>query len=204
MPGQTTTLHLPYPVPGDTVDVPRDVAALANAIDPLGVVPIGAMLMWPTAVAPGGWLLMQGQKVAAATYPALAAMFGQDGSGNVTIPDMRDTFPVGAGATALGTTGGAASVALSTAQLPSHAHGGLTGFRDRNQSHSHAISGQWAILDVAQQATGTGPKAFAQSAITVDPTDPADHKHTITAEGGGGAHENRPPFRAVNFIIRAG
>jgi len=34
MPGSTSRLSLPYPVPGDTVDVPRDVQALANALDP--------------------------------------------------------------------------------------------------------------------------------------------------------------------------
>lgn len=31
--GQTAVLHLPYPLPDDTVDVPRDVQALASTID---------------------------------------------------------------------------------------------------------------------------------------------------------------------------
>src|SRR4051794_13713747 len=35
MPGTTTRLALPYPTPDDTVDVPRDVQALAQKLDPL-------------------------------------------------------------------------------------------------------------------------------------------------------------------------
>jgi hypothetical protein len=37
MPGSTPNLNLPYPIPGDTVDVPRDVQALAAALDPIVV-----------------------------------------------------------------------------------------------------------------------------------------------------------------------
>ena len=33
MPGSTPRLILPYPVPDDTVDVPRDVKALADKLD---------------------------------------------------------------------------------------------------------------------------------------------------------------------------
>ena len=94
MPGTTANLQLPYPTPDDTVDVPRDVKALADKIDPLGVVPIGSFMMWPTGVAPLNWLLMQGQQIDAAMYPALANVLGSS-AGKITIPDMRDVFPVG-------------------------------------------------------------------------------------------------------------
>ena len=33
--GSTPILHLPYPIPDDTVDVPRDIKALADRLDPL-------------------------------------------------------------------------------------------------------------------------------------------------------------------------
>jgi microcystin-dependent protein len=202
----TPKLSLPYPTPDDTVDVPRDVSALANAIDPLGVVPVGAMMLWGTAVAPAGWLLANGQQVDSATNPGLAALLGQT-AGKVTIPDMRDTFPVGAGPTmALGAVGGTSTVGLTLAQLPAHDHGGKTQLADRSLTHSHT-------LDTAGQGVSSGSGGgyngtmSPNSGVSVGATNAAatpDHQHVISAAGGGQAHENRPPFRALNFIMRAG
>jgi microcystin-dependent protein len=214
MPGTTPRLQLPYPTPDDTVDVPRDVKALADKLDPMGTVPVGYMGMWPTSVAPTGWLLMQGQQVDAATYPGLAALFGVN-AGLVTIPDMRDLFPVGAGANAVGATGGAASVGLVEANNGPHAHlfSGTTGARDRSQNHGHGAHAYGYSV-----AVGGGPSAYwalaaglpyeAPTSIAIDGADPADHYHPFSGgtdvRGSGVPHENRPPFRAVNFIIRAG
>lgn len=208
----TPILSLPYPQGGDTADVPRDVGALAMALDPLGHVPVGAAMVWMAANAPAGWLLMQGQLVSAATYPGLAALFGQVG-GNVTIPDMRDRFPVGAGATmALGSNGGAATVLLTANQSGkrSHSHGGATGARDRSQAHGH--TGVWRSSAAnAPYPTEATIQAGAPLGVSVnyasDTTDPPDHLHAISAEPAADAvdaHENRPPYRGVNFIIRAG
>lgn len=207
MPATTDKLALPYPLPDDTVDVPRDVKALADAIDPLGVVPVGAIHMWPVAAAPAGYLLMQGQQVPAATYPGLAALFGSAG-GNVTIPDWRDYFPIGAGENVVGATGGAKTVALTVAQMPSHNHGGLTGNSDRGLGHTHPspnASTPFAVTTNSPQ--GGGGSSFAAINGAVNDTGygaAPDHLHGITGQGGNAAHENRPPFRAVNFIIRAG
>lgn len=71
-----------------------------------GSVPAGVICMWSgsSAEIPAGWVLC-------------------DGSNNT--PDLRGRFVVGAGgAYDVGDTGGADSVALTTAQMPSHSHGG--------------------------------------------------------------------------------
>lgn len=70
---------------------------------------------------------------------------GQNGT-----PDMRGRVPVGAGGQyALGATGGADSVTLTTAQLPPHSHGGKAksgGLHGHSASsgnagsHSHSVS----------------------------------------------------------------
>jgi microcystin-dependent protein len=213
MPGSTPTLALPYPTPDDQVDVPRDVKALADAIDPLGVVPVGCMMMWLTAIAPGGWLIMIGQQVDSAAYPKLAALLGQAG-GLVTIPDMRDRFPAGSGPTlALNTTGGAASVALTDRQsgVRAHNHGGLTGGRDRSQAHAHFPTDQGGYFALYLAGGGlvyyNGAGEGRPGSTQTGGTDPADHLHPIGTEAAQNAldaHENRPPFRALNFIIRAG
>jgi microcystin-dependent protein len=214
MPGSTPTLALPYPTPDDQVDVPRDVKALADAIDPLGVVPVGCMMMWLTAIAPGGWLIMIGQQVDSAAYPKLAALLGQAG-GLVTIPDMRDRFPAGSGPTlALNTTGGAASVALTDRQsgVRAHNHGGATG-PPRPLSGSRSLADRWRRLfrAVSRGRSGlvyyNGAGEGRPGSTQTGGTDPADHLHPIGTEAAQNAldaHENRPPFRALNFIIRAG
>lgn len=209
----TPTLQLPYPEVTDSANVPRDIKALADAIDPLGVAPVGAMFMWPAASAPADvdgtgralWLMCNGQAVSAATYPKLAALLGQVG-GNVTLPDYRDTFPVGAGPTmALGSTGGASAVGLTVAQLPTHSHTGKTLGADRALVHSHLVHTAGTPVGAGGGASFTG---IAKNSGTVwgetqDGNAP-DHLHVIPAEGGGATHENRPPFRAINFIMRAG
>jgi microcystin-dependent protein len=248
----TPILQLPYPESQDSADVPRDIKALADKLDPLGTVPVGSMMIWPAASAPAGvtaegnplWLLMLGQVVLAASYPGLVPVLGAAG-GNITIPDMRDMFPQGAGAAALLTTGGASSVALADAQMPGHTHNvnGSTGPSDRSLAHGHNgytsygaehnhvaygagaggrlmhnqnwsqggvgfqpyIGGGATWLYYIDQVAAAG--GHSHTTVTTDGAAP-DHLHGFGvvsgAAGGGAAHENRPPFRAVNFIIRAG
>lgn len=196
----TPILQLPYPVDGDTASVPRDVKALADAIDPLGVVPVGALMLWPTIVAPAAWLLCDGHQVLAADFPKLAAVLGS-AAGQITLPDLRNRFPIGAGVAPPLATGGAATVALAVAEMPAHAHGGATAFRDRSQSHAHPIS---AVSQPGQSGAPGATYVVGGGVVsTTEAVDAPDHKHAIGAEGGGQAHENRPPFLVVSFIIRA-
>ena len=205
----TPNLALPY---YDEDDPPNGAAQqqdLAQTIDTTvgvgGVPPVGSMFMWPGAVAPTGYLLMQGQQVDGASYPGLATLLGQDAQGRVTIPDMRDRFPVGAGpSTALNSAGGLASVTLTIAQLPSHDHNAQTGLMSAANPHSHVFD-----LGAIQVQAGTGVfvaggvPAGTGTAFSTRTSD-INHRHGIGAQGGGQAHENRPPYRAINFIIRAG
>lgn len=87
----------------------------------------------------------------------------------------QDRFPVGAGLSyALGATGGAATVTLSVSQIPAHNHTVTYG-------NSLGASG---IVCAASNTLGTGSGAF------------------INNTGGGAAHENRPPYIAVNIWRR--
>lgn len=104
-------------------------------------------------------------------------------------PDLRGRFIVGAGgAYAEGATGGADSVTLTTAQIPSHSH-----------SHSHGETlhrgdegtGSYVVNPVAAR-TGSASGGFSQTNTDTN----------ATAAGGGGSHENRPAFKAVVFIMK--
>jgi microcystin-dependent protein len=215
--GSTPTLHLPYPIQDDNVDVPRDIKALADALDPLSVVPVGAMMMWPTGVAPVAWLLLNGAQVDQATYPLLAPILGAS-SGKITLPDMRGRFPVGPSASqVLGSSGGAERVGLTSGQsgIPGDVK---TGLRDRAQTHIHGNT--LASAGVTNGAPGSAGKAdwgvptigyygnqvlnvwnaFIGFALSADVP---DHQHYTIATDAPETHENRPPYVTVNFIIRA-
>jgi microcystin-dependent protein len=184
----TPVLGLPYPVDGNTADVPRDMKALAEKLDGLGGVPVGVLMIWTGAVAPSGWLLCQGQTVLASSYPGLASVLGSAG-GNVTLPNLSDRVPLGAsGSRPLKSTGGAATVALTAAQtaIRNHVHG--------SSGSGLSFLGQ-ASLGIIGWLAGPGSQGVSGFSTTGNPTG---------GEVNGAAHENLPPYLAVNYIIRAG
>lgn len=103
------------------------------------LVPQGAILMWSGSVGtiPSGWALCNGSSYSLA-----------DGSGSVTVPDLRDKFIVGAGTTyAVSATGGAvsntpsitmtnAAVVLDATMIPAHTHVATV----TDPGHSHTVS----------------------------------------------------------------
>jgi microcystin-dependent protein len=93
-------------------------------------------------------------------------------------------------------TGGAKTVALTVADLPSHAHPGSTGATTLSPNpHSH-------LYDVINTQAGTGvarprpelPGVGSQTYGTRDTSLAASTTVTVAAEGGGGAHANLPPY----------
>jgi microcystin-dependent protein len=179
----------------------------------MGMVPVGAMMMWPTSTAPAGWAMCNGAQVDAATYPQLATLLGQSG-GKVTLPNLGGRVPLGVGSGhTLGQTGGAETVALSTAQMPAHAHG------INDPGHAHAMNGESAGgatlvghggnylvgsaggVGVGGNMIQVGGDAGFWSAIGVLG---AATNVSVQNNGSSAAHENLPPFVVVNYIIRMG
>jgi microcystin-dependent protein len=99
--------------------------------------------------------------------------------GNSGTPNLRDRFIVGAGsAYSPGNTGGADSVTLTTNQIPAHNHTTtIDGFRVANAA---------AAGGVPSSVTGGNANAIFSMSNT----------------GGSQAHENRPPYYALAFIMR--
>lgn len=98
-------------------------------------------------------------------------------------PDLRDRFIVGAGNSySLKDTGGANTVSLTADQNGPHSHSGTT-------SSSQQILVHGGNLDLL----GNGEAAKWG---TVDIT------LTTGSSGKGAAHENRPPYYALYFIMK--
>lgn len=159
--------------------------------------PIGTILAYAGSTPPPGWLAANGQAISRTTYAKLFAATGTGygvGNGTTTfnVPNLENRFPLGAGSSFFQTTtGGAATVALSTGNLPAHDHGSGGG-------HSHAL----ADINAAFVTSGGGVGALVSSPGNnwVTTTNGA---HTHTSVGSGTAHENMPPYLAILYIIRA-
>lgn len=92
-------------------------------------------------------------------------------------PDLRDKFIVGSGsAYAIGDTGGADSVTLTLSQIPSHRH---------------------AYKQITSESRYPGTSSAKSYAVVGSSSNYTEYN------GGGEAHENRPPYYALAYIMKA-
>ena len=143
-----------------------------------------------------------------------------------TWEQIKDRFLLSAGDSyAVGTTGGAATHTLTTAQMPSHTH-----TTDSQGAHTHTrgtmnITGAWKTQYNIAQDNGSGSEGaivtpystgqglFGGSYATADwgygfkldasknwtgaTSSNGAHTHTAQATGSGQAHNNMPPYLTV-------
>ena len=104
--------------------------------------------MFGGATPPANWLICDGSSLATTgTYAALFAILGYafGGSGaNFNLPNLKDTFPIGASATrALGVYGGEITHTLTAAELAAHTHTATQaahGHAATQAAHAHVIA----------------------------------------------------------------
>lgn len=121
--------------PGDIVTAAQlNEQVRDNLLDLRMQMPVGVVLPFAGTTAPPGWALCEGQAVSRTTHAALFAAVGVtygagDGVTTFDLPDLRGRVPVGASGTdiagdaprsarALGASGGAEEVVLTTDQIP--------------------------------------------------------------------------------------
>lgn len=160
-----------WTVPPDSVT--RDM--LRTTVRPL----IGQIVEFAGSSPPPGWLLCNGQNVSRSVY---ALLFGQigvqfgagDGSTTFGVPDLRDRFIVGAGATyALGQLGGSTSFGgLAHTHPGSHSHGAGT------IAISHTHSGAPHTHPGTHSHTA-GSLVFSHNHAGAPHTHPGSHSHDV-------------------------
>lgn len=141
-----------------------------------GVVPKGGIIFWSGTSIPDGWAFCDG-----GTYNGMAT------------PDLRSRFIVGAnkysnntaianssaGSYKITDTGGANSVSITVGQLPAHSHT----IDDFSKSINHQTDADGG---------GDGHDGWSRQ----------NYEDTTSGGGSGDAHENRPPYYALAFIMR--
>ena len=144
----------------------------------LYLVPSGFIGMWSGSDVPDGWYLCDGT--------------------NGT-PDLRNRFIVGAGSTYnIGDTGGSESVVLTENQMPTHTHETKMLSHD---SHYWNTSGTHDILSTHGHTEDAGLGIAKRSSSYLETK--YDFTIETTSTGSGIAHENRPPYYALAFIMKA-
>lgn len=184
-------------------------AAIAAIPAPAPGAPVGAMLAWPFASEPSGWIFADGRTLTGATpYTALRTALinasfphGQDGSGNPKIIDMRGAVPAGVdnmgtgaagrltGAT-LGALLGAETVTLTAAQIPAHTHTASTAAGGAHDHGAATASGgghtHTGNTDTAPNHTHTGGAGTGQPG-TIEASSGAT---SGASTGAAGAHSH--------------
>jgi microcystin-dependent protein len=172
-----------------------------------GINPIGTMTMFLGATEPANWLLCQGQSLLRADYPLLFAVlgttYGSADSTHFTLPDMRQKFPLGKGASGTGSTLGAT--------------GGVLDHHHHATSDSHASGGNMRAK--VGCATGRADVIAFQAGSATNPNTGGTENYTYGAVSAGGVWQNgayahwvdvvgftdnqNPPFVTINYIVRA-
>jgi len=193
--GTTTTTVLSA---NGSIDATGQGKILQNGLD---LIAPGTILMWNGTVNASGNPIVGG-------VPNTNWRICDGGSGT---PDLREQFIVGSGGNnasvpGAGYTstniGGENFHTLTVAEMAAHNHSGST---SSNGNHTHDVSsipnggeGYALVFNSSNEVykwANTG---------TVTSTSDGAHTHSLSINntGGGGAHENRPPYYALIYIIK--
>src|SRR6266536_4528152 len=195
-------------------------------------IPLGVALPYFGGAAPSSAFAFPfGQAISRTTYANLFVLFATtygagDGATTFNIPDLRGYLLGGrddmggvaasritvsgsgiSGAT-LGAAGGAETVTLATGQMPAHNHTLNDAGHDHavvDPAHSHGYNSP--LIAGVLSVTGGGATTMGGVAQTGGTTtgisiNPNTTGISINNTGGGGAHQNMPPTRICNFIMR--
>jgi phage-related tail fiber protein len=163
--------------------------------------PVSAVMYFPLAGAPSGWLKANGAKVSRTAYADLFAAIGTtygngDGFITFTLPDLRGEFLRGWD-DGRGIDGGRQLGTVQTDQNKLHSHDGSTGYAG---SHNHSYMDTDTVT--GGSGLGAGPDYnIRDRETTLSTSTDGAHTHAVTISQSGGA-EARPRNVALLACIK--
>jgi microcystin-dependent protein len=159
-------------------------------------IPAGILVPFAGSTAPDGWLLCDGSAVSRTTYSSLfaviAATYGAgDGSTTFGLPDLRGRMAVG-----LDNMGGTSADRVTNVQAD--AMGGADGeethilTEDEIAIHSHTLR------RITSGSSNDSGFEYSNPSSSYNSHD----NPSIEEAGGDQAHNNMPPYMAVNYLIK--
>lgn len=144
----------------------------------------GFVKMWSGRVdrIPEDYKLCNGDVVTTAQYPELAYSLGKETEQSFALPDLRKRFIVGydnaveSGYNSMWETGGVEKVTLTVDQMPAHVH----------------------KIEFVDEKWGDN----ANSRPFPNPAGSSGYSADTTSSGNSEAHENRPPYFVLAYVIK--
>lgn len=183
-------------IPALKAEIVRQQTEIATLTPP----PLGVVQIWAGAKVPANYELCDGRELKITDYPELYAALGtrfnrsydyngkqySTTSGYFRLPDLRGRFIVGYNVSdadygSYGKVGGEKKHILSVNELPAHSHG---------QNLWAGASDDWK---------GGGHHSWPNATSYHNSTTPFGKTDNT---GSGGAHENRPPYYTLAYIMR--
>lgn len=209
-------------------ELTSDVAALRAEIAALKAeaIPVGLIRMWTNTGLPTGWLVCDGSKYPIdGEYSGLYNIIGhsfdksfnegtnETSSSYFRVPDFRGVFPTGwddkgtvtdyndrviTDYNKIGNIGGEMKHDLTTDEMPNHSHNFKDyywlecGGKSTPSTNDFINSGSTKLSNSVDGSSGVGGRNYMYYVV-----------HSTENQGKNYYHENRPPYLAVNFIIKA-
>jgi microcystin-dependent protein len=146
--------------------------------------------------APRGWARCDGQLLpiaqSTALFSLLGTTYGGNGQSNFALPNLGGQFAMGTGQgpgltpRQLGEQAGSATVSLLSSEMP---------------AHNHALMAGASPMSTDPAGASLAPPAGGALAYRIPGNQVAMAPDSIGTVGSGQAHENMPPYLALNFCI---
>lgn len=182
---------------------------LANAIKDITGDKPGTVKMWAGLVSqiPSDYMLCDGMELSINNYPELYDMlgvsFGGDGQNTFNLPDLRGRFIVGFdssdkdyNAINKDKKGGYKEVVLDAKHLPKHDH------TDHASTSFNKLSARAGDIDATNTPGSIDDKSADAEYRVGGMTAPQWAEAIIKPVGENKAHENRPPYMVLAYIIK--